>query len=377
MIPDGQLLFYNKYAGYITLEKPKSVKLPTGGILADEMGLGKTVEVLACLLANQRPASDWKTVEQNSDLKQESPLNANEEKHKNEAENITWRHNHYEQQGTRSETISINNMQGENVCGLSCKKSNIHDLLLSDMSTTATGQSGSLYIGDENAAIKTEVPDGPAEIQLVDLGMECDVAANVLISTSGEIYMGGDSNSCNGIRALENCGGKSSKNPAVVHNSETSSGIDVENSNSNTCETPLTNKGTGKYFDKCSDSILGKNGSPLNSDIVNNIGNFEISSEDDDLGNTMKLRKFKDSTRRKRCKIKTVQEKKEMYRKVVVRKGAICKHKNKRTRTIQGAKKKKTVSDSVEETIEEVISKFCYGNGTVECRKGNYRKVGS
>ncbi|XP_021928095.1 E3 ubiquitin-protein ligase SHPRH isoform X2 [Zootermopsis nevadensis] len=367
--PDGQLLFYNRYAGYITVEKPKSVKLPTGGILADEMGLGKTVEVLACLLANQRPVSDWKKVEQNSDLKQESILNANEEKYKNEVENITWHHKDYEQQGTKSE-------KGENVCDLSCKKSNIQDLLLSDMSTTVTGQSGSLYVDDKNDTIQSEEPNRLAEIQLVDLRMECDVAANVLISTCGEISLGGDSNSYGGIRTLENCSIKSSKSTAVVHNSENSSGIGVENSNSNTCKTPLTSECTRKYFDKINDSILGKNVSPPDSDIVNNIGNFEISSEDD-LGNTMKLRKFKDRTRRKRCKIKPVQEKKEIYQKVDVRKGSVCKYKNKRKRVIQGAQKKKTVSDSVEETIEEVISKFCYGNGTVEYRKGVYRKVNS
>ena len=34
--------------------------LPSGGILAESMGLGKTVEVLACILANPRPAETWK-----------------------------------------------------------------------------------------------------------------------------------------------------------------------------------------------------------------------------------------------------------------------------------------------------------------------------
>lgn len=371
---DGQVLFYNKYAGYITLEKPKSVKLPTGGILADEMGLGKTVEVLACLLANQRPTSDWKKVEQNSDLKLESPLNAVEDKH----ENVTYSHNHYEQPGTGSEMISRSNIQGENICDLSCKESNnIQDLLLPNITTFATQQSCSVYISDENAAIKSEEPAGPAEIKFVDLSMECDVAANVLISTYGEILVGGDSNSCSGIRILENCDTESSKMPALIHNSETSSGIDVENSNSNTSEMPVTSEGTGKYLDKSSDSLVDKNVSPVNSDIVNNVGNFEISSDKDDFEYSAKLRKFKDSTQRKRCKIKRVHKKKKMCRKVGVRKGAVSKYKNKRTRLIEGAKKNKTVSDSIEETIEEVISKFCYGNGALECRKGSCRKVGS
>jgi hypothetical protein len=372
--PNGQLVFYNKYAGYITMEKPKSVELPSGGILADEMGLGKTVEVLACLLANQRPASDWKKAEQNSNLKQESPCNAFEEKRENEVENVSWCSNHYEQQDARSETTSINNIQEENVCGSSCKNSNIQDLLLSDVSTSATEQSSNLCT-DKNAAMKTEESGRPAEIQLVDLSMECDVAANVLISACGEISMGGDSNSCSGLRALVNCSVESCKSPAV-HNSETSSGIDVENSNSNTCVTPLTSEGTGKCFDKSNDSVLGKNVSAINSDIGSNLDNFELST-DDDLENTVKLRKFKNSAGRKQRKVKTVQEKKEIYKKMVVRKGAVCKYKNRRTRIIRGAMKKKTVSDSVEETIEEVISKFCYGSGRVEYKKGNYRKVGS
>jgi hypothetical protein len=311
---------------------------------------------LACLLANQRPASDWKNEEENGDLKQESAINDDEEK----SENVI---------------ISVNNMQEENVHDLSCKDSSIQKTLLSN----ATRESTSQYIGDENTAVQTEETDGPAEIQLVDLGMECDVAANVLISVCGEISMGGDSNSFSGLRALENCGGKSSDFTGV-HNSETSFGIDVENSNSNTHEIPLAGKGTEKCFDKSTDNILGSsvNQDSPHSDIVNNIDNFDTDSDDggddddDDWERFMKLRKCKG--RRKRCKIR--RKKKERYRKAVVNKGAVCKYKNKRTRIMQAKKEKRSFTDSVEETIEQVISKFCYGNGKVECRKGKYRKVG-
>lgn len=368
MTPSGQLLFYNKYAGYITLEKPKSVKLPSGGILADEMGLGKTVEVLACLLANQRPASVGKKQDSNN-VKQESVLNESEKKHEIKAENVTCQPNHHEHQDTGSETLSINSVQGENVCGLSCKENTVQDLSLSDVGTSITSQSNNLCIGDENAVLKTEEADELAVIHLVDLSMECDVAANVLISTYGEISVGGDSNSCSGIRVLENCSGKSSRNAAAVHNSETSSGIDVENSNSNTGER------IEKYLDKSSDCIQGNITSQgsLNSDIVNNVENFEIDSDKDDW-KKVKLRKY--SKRRKQHKTELLQQKKERYRKVIT-KGAVHKYKNKSTRIIKTPKEKKKITDSVEETIEEVISKLCYGNGAVEYKKGKYRKVGS
>jgi hypothetical protein len=365
MTPDGQLLFYNKYAGYITLEKPKSVKLPSGGILADEMGLGKTVEVLACLLANQRPPSDWSKDEENGDLKQESVFNASEEKYENG-----------EQQDTGSATV--NNIQVENVCDLPCKKTNTQDLLMPDLNTVATEQSTRLYDDDdENSAIKTEEPDRLTEIQLVDLKMECDVAANVLISTCGEISMGGDSNSSSGIRGLGNCVPKSSENTVV--NFEVSSGIGVENSNSNTHETLFTSEGPGKHVDEGSDCILGSNVSQgfLHSDIVNNIDNFEIDDDDDDddWGNTVKAENIKDRKRRNQCKIKPVQDRKERSGKVVVEKGTVCKYRNKRARVIVAIKEKKTFADPVEETIEEVISKFCYDNGRVKYKKGKYRKV--
>lgn len=53
-LPTGEQLYYNKYVGNFAKEKPYVKPPPTGGILADEMGLGKTVEVLACVMANQR-----------------------------------------------------------------------------------------------------------------------------------------------------------------------------------------------------------------------------------------------------------------------------------------------------------------------------------
>ncbi|XP_067124798.1 E3 ubiquitin-protein ligase SHPRH [Centruroides vittatus] len=51
---DKKLIYYNRYGGFFTREEPKITYQPSGGILADEMGLGKTVEVLACILWNQR-----------------------------------------------------------------------------------------------------------------------------------------------------------------------------------------------------------------------------------------------------------------------------------------------------------------------------------
>ena len=53
-LPTGEQLYYNKYVGNFIKSKPLLKPPPTGGILADEMGLGKTVEVLACVMANQR-----------------------------------------------------------------------------------------------------------------------------------------------------------------------------------------------------------------------------------------------------------------------------------------------------------------------------------
>lgn len=57
-LPTGENVYYNKYIGNFTKSKPLVKPPPTGGILADEMGLGKTVEVLACVMANQRYKDD-------------------------------------------------------------------------------------------------------------------------------------------------------------------------------------------------------------------------------------------------------------------------------------------------------------------------------
>ncbi|XP_031278860.1 E3 ubiquitin-protein ligase SHPRH [Pistacia vera] len=50
-------MFYNPFSGNVSLRLEYSSYV-FGGILADEMGLGKTVELLACVFAHQKPASD-------------------------------------------------------------------------------------------------------------------------------------------------------------------------------------------------------------------------------------------------------------------------------------------------------------------------------
>ncbi|GJQ74764.1 hypothetical protein Trydic_g21610 [Trypoxylus dichotomus] len=52
VLKSGVKIYFDKYTGYIDLDKPMAMSLRTGGILADEMGLGKTVEVLACMLSH-------------------------------------------------------------------------------------------------------------------------------------------------------------------------------------------------------------------------------------------------------------------------------------------------------------------------------------
>lgn len=52
VLKSGLEIYYDKFNGYVTLEKPVQENLTKGGILADEMGLGKTVEVLALILMN-------------------------------------------------------------------------------------------------------------------------------------------------------------------------------------------------------------------------------------------------------------------------------------------------------------------------------------
>ncbi|KAJ8921378.1 hypothetical protein NQ315_002994 [Exocentrus adspersus] len=55
VLKSGLTVYYNKYTGYLDIEKPVVPPCSKGGILADEMGLGKTVEVLACILLNRKP----------------------------------------------------------------------------------------------------------------------------------------------------------------------------------------------------------------------------------------------------------------------------------------------------------------------------------
>ena len=57
----GQTIYYHKYYGLYSLEKPLKLKSENGGILADEMGLGKTVEILALISINQ--CKDYKSDE--------------------------------------------------------------------------------------------------------------------------------------------------------------------------------------------------------------------------------------------------------------------------------------------------------------------------
>lgn len=57
-LQSGLEIFFDKYSGFIELEKPIVEKSSRGGILADEMGLGKTVEVLACILNHPKHNTD-------------------------------------------------------------------------------------------------------------------------------------------------------------------------------------------------------------------------------------------------------------------------------------------------------------------------------
>ncbi|XP_052107843.1 uncharacterized protein LOC107459335 [Arachis duranensis] len=51
-------MFFNPFSGNISLCPETSSPYVFGGILADEMGLGKTVELLACIFAHRRSASE-------------------------------------------------------------------------------------------------------------------------------------------------------------------------------------------------------------------------------------------------------------------------------------------------------------------------------
>lgn len=58
VLKSGLTVYYNKYSGYVDLEKPVMPPCSNGGILADEMGLGKTVEVFACILLNKKSTTN-------------------------------------------------------------------------------------------------------------------------------------------------------------------------------------------------------------------------------------------------------------------------------------------------------------------------------
>lgn len=51
-------MFYNPFSGNVSLQPEQSSPYVFGGILADEMGLGKTVELLACIFAHRKSASE-------------------------------------------------------------------------------------------------------------------------------------------------------------------------------------------------------------------------------------------------------------------------------------------------------------------------------
>ncbi|XP_054788420.1 uncharacterized protein LOC129294236 isoform X2 [Prosopis cineraria] len=65
-------MFFNPFSGNISLYPETHAPCVVGGILADEMGLGKTVELLACIFAHQRSASE-------SDILVDSKVQVNED----------------------------------------------------------------------------------------------------------------------------------------------------------------------------------------------------------------------------------------------------------------------------------------------------------
>ncbi|KAA8533961.1 hypothetical protein F0562_031478 [Nyssa sinensis] len=58
LIDTHSRMFYNPFSGSISLHPELSSSYILGGILADEMGLGKTVELLACIFAHRKSASE-------------------------------------------------------------------------------------------------------------------------------------------------------------------------------------------------------------------------------------------------------------------------------------------------------------------------------
>lgn len=91
----GVIIYYDRFNGYIELEKVFVDKFTKGGILADEMGLGKTVEVLACILNNSNI---------NSLNESESPLI---ERPKKIISQISQRNNEYVTENTKEVVLNV------------------------------------------------------------------------------------------------------------------------------------------------------------------------------------------------------------------------------------------------------------------------------
>ncbi|XP_069684447.1 E3 ubiquitin-protein ligase SHPRH isoform X2 [Periplaneta americana] len=363
---DGQVLYYNKYAGYITLEKPKAVKLPSGGILADEMGLGKTVEILACLLANQRPVTVSNT-EDISDSKNVSLLFGDEINYENKVENVC------------GQTEDLVNARKEET---DVQRSSLCSGYVSGIEPSTSSSTDKTY-----TSIIEKGPDDSSNFQWINVGMECDVAANVLISTCNE-SLSGDSNSCSDVRVLENHILPSSKTSTVKKESERSSGIDMENNNSNTCEMPVSEECTKKYQNGKSDCNLNDFicTYATTSNTINDTEHFYIDSDDDDYDcdddddedweSSVRYKRLRVGRQKKKSKMRAVRKMKDRCTNVIARKSSISNYKDKKARKIQ-RRKSKMFTDPVEETIEEVISKFCYGKGAVKNKRGRLRAVSS
>ncbi|PSN49431.1 hypothetical protein C0J52_06590 [Blattella germanica] len=352
-LPDGQPLYYNKYAGYITLEKPTSIPLPTGGILADEMGLGKTVEVLACLLANQRPASDFKTVENNENSNGIKEENDSEPNVKIELNKLTLDGSHA---NVKPETV---NLTEENI---STSNENV------STESNVKEQPKVDCVDNECFNIMSEEC---SEVQEVDYSMECDVAANVMVSCND-----GDSNSTNSVKMVDN---SDSKNRVIE--SGCNSLIDSGNNSSNTnlSVNNSVNRSSDNNVEKSPKDDSGYHNS-FGSAIMYDLENYRFSDEDEseeddpndeDWQTCIKFERLKDSGQRKKYKVRSVRGKKDAFKSVDT-KDTFKIHK--RTRA-----KQKTVQkiDLIEATIEEVIAKFCGGKSSSRNRRTKIKEVSS